>query len=333
MRSLRGPRGLPPLGALTPVVGTARSGDALAMPGETEYVDALRRLAGSPGNQFPLQHGGLRFEARYVGGSSSHLLLSTPYVGRRTTAADHYRGERQALIATRPLCITLRRENAHDRRAKDRGVAVEAQTGDPELDAEVYIDSPSRPDVALRVLASPALRTAVRELIRVDAAPLDLDHDGTIRVRITSFDRLPDDPRWILDRLATIAREVPAVDPSGDEHPRDRWRELQHVLGALAIGLLFLVPAVIFNVLPDPCYASGDDGTALVCADASCCAPLGLGSAGGVLVGVIVAFVLFRAIRGTSSAHVTRWWVAVFAFLVSLETGILAAHAAALISR
>jgi hypothetical protein len=225
------------------------------------------------------------------------------------------------------MSIALRREDAADRRAKESGVAIEAQTGDGVFDEEVFIDTPSKEDVVGRVLASPALRRAVRELLDRGVGPITLDEAGRIEVRIDSFGGLRDDPGWVLERLAQIATDVSEVTASGGAHPPDRARGLTAFLGILALTGSIVTPIVVFSVLPDRCYDSDGEAAWLSCASPGCCQPSLGGALAGVLVGLSLAFAVFVRIRGTSSAHRLRRWAALFAFLVAVEGAQVLAHA------
>jgi len=291
------------------------------MASETDYVNALRAEASARGDEFQTVRGGIRIHVRYYPGSSSHLVLNTPYVGRAVEGAA-------PIVAIRPLEIQLRAENEHDRRAKAKGIAIEAQTGDAEFDRAVFVDSPTEHDVVAQVLGSPALRQAVRELLEVGITPVTLDEDGRIEILVRDFSRLRRDPAWLLETLATIAREVPEVRASGAKRKPDPWPAVLVLLGVLGLIGMVLTPLAVFTVLPDRCYVSDGEGSSLSCVDPACCQPLTLGGGAGALLGVLLAFSLFRAIRGTSSAHRIRLGAALAAFVVCVEAGLLFAHLA-----
>jgi hypothetical protein len=99
--------------------------------------------------------------------------------------------------------MRLRTETPLDGSAKRSGINVEVQTGDPEFDRRVYIES-AAPDHAVRAaLASPLVRRAVLELL-ASSSGLDFDHDGIhmtaggstalevarVRVALTALDRM-----------------------------------------------------------------------------------------------------------------------------------------------
>lgn len=299
------------------------------MASESDYVAALRALTGATGDEMSIRLADVRIDAQYFSGSSSHLVVSTPYVGRDLAPPESYRGHRGPLVAVRPLSITLRREDASDRRAKAGGVAIEAQTGDHAFDDEVYVDGPSTEEVVARVLASPIARTAIRELLAAGVSPVALDDAGKIHVRIHAFAALPGDPLWLLERIALVARHVPTVTPSGGSHPVDPWAGVPVLFGAAALVLGIITPILMFSVLPERCYVSDDEGTSLACIDPRCCEPVAYGAVGGAAVGLVLAAFLFFRIRGTSSAHRVRWSAAGFAFLVAFELAQLLAHAVA----
>ena len=47
----------------------------------------------------------------------------------------------------------------------------------------------------------------------------------------------------------------------------------------------------------------------------------------GLVVGALLAALLYRRIRGTSSAHTTRPWIALFTLVLCIELGVFVAHA------
>jgi hypothetical protein len=305
------------------------------VPGGNDYVASLRRLSpGANGDDFRIEHGSVRIHVRYFPGSHSHMLLETPYVGRpRTGAGETYREGAGELVAVRPMEILLRREDSTDRAGKREGVAVEAQLGDPLFDAAIYVDTRAPEDVVRRVLAAEPLRAAVRDLVGVGVSSVTIDDaGGLVSAVVHSFSELPDDPAWMLDRIAAIATHLPEVRASGGAHPEDPWRGRQILMGVAAV--IGALPTVFlpFVTRAAHCYVSDDEGTSLVCDDPSCCAPLGWGAAIGITVGLVAAAAMWPRIRGTSSSHRVRRWVALFAVLLGLEGAISLAHVLAAIA-
>lgn len=298
------------------------------MTSESDFVRGLRAL-GRQGaaNVFSIPYGDVPIRVRYYPGSSSHLVLDAPYVGRRPERTSDYRGLRGALVATRPMEIVLRREDRSDAAAKAGGVAVEAQVGDPEFDRAVYVDSRSQHEVIGAVLAEAPLRAAVRALLDAGVGPITIDtKDATISLRVHAFSGLPADVTWTLGHLATIAASVPEVRASGDSHPEDVWRGRQIGMGVLC--LLGAVPPLVlmFFALPERCYDSDGEGISLSCVEPGCCAPAQGGLALGLVLGLLAAVLVWPRIRGTSSSHRVRPWVAFFAVALCLEACFSVAH-------
>lgn len=79
--------------------------------------------------------------------------------------------------------IVLRAEGALDRGAKQIGLTREAQLGDPEFDAAVYVESEA-PEATIRAaLAAPAARAAAIALVRGPAGEVQLG-EGRVSARL-----------------------------------------------------------------------------------------------------------------------------------------------------
>lgn len=298
------------------------------MASYSDFVRGLRAL-GPPGagSDFVVTHRGVPIRVRAFDGSAEHMVLETPYLGAPREHALDYRSAAGALLAPRPMDIVLRRESAEDVRGKERGVAIEVQTGDPDFDARVYVDSPSRHDVSRAVLAAAPLRAAVRALLDARAGPLTIDTmDAAISLRLDTFGGLPADVGWTLEHFATIATSVPEVRASSEARPASSWLGVQLLLGAAAILGILPTLLVVFTVLPARCYVTDDEGTAIACSVAGCCEPAGYGLAVGLAVGLVAAAVAWHRIRGTSNAHTARPWIASFVVALVAEVGITVAH-------
>ncbi len=295
---------------------------------EADFLRALRALARVSGkdDDFVIDRHGVALRVQHYPGSSSHVELSTPYVGRAAGTSESYRGGAlMALAAPRPMQIALRREKPSDAAAKRSGVAVEAQTGDPEFDDAVYIDSPSSREVIQHVLGAAPARDAVRALLALGIGPITLDGmDLRIRAHIGSFGSLRS-PETVLDHLATLANHLPEVRASGKRPPIDVWQARAILLGLAAFLGVFASLFSTFMLLPDVCYVSDGEGISLTCEYGSCCTPSTIGLLAGGLVGLVLAIMVWGRIRGTSSAHTVRPWAAFFTLVVTIEVCVTAA--------
>lgn len=304
-----------------------RAGHAAAVT-ESELIQALRALMrrGGKPDDFVVDRDGCAIRVQYFPGSSSHMVLTAPYVGRALGAGEGYR-ERAVLEAPRPMRIALRREEGADVRAKHSGVAVEAQTGDAAFDEAVYVDSPSSHATIQQVLGSQALRDAARELLALGVGPIVIDDlMGNVEVRVSAFSGIRR-PTRLVDAFAAVVSHVPEVRANGQRLDADRWKGAQILMGAAVFVGLIPASLSIFVLLPARCYESDDEGTSLVCTEEpACCTPALGGLAGGALVGALLGVTLFSRIRGASNSHTVRWWVALFALLLGIEAGVTLAH-------
>lgn len=154
-------------------------------------------------------------------------------------------------VAARPAAaemprIVLRREDALDRGAKRVGLAREAQLGDPEFDAAVYVESEA-PEAAIRqALAAPAARAAAIALVRGPAGEVQLG-EGRVSVRLDA--EALEGPGGaavpaLLDRLRALADAlaVPSDMPSRAEIVQRR--AVGHIAGIALAWLVSLLLAV-----------------------------------------------------------------------------------------
>jgi hypothetical protein len=285
----------------------------------------VRGVAAADATAFTIQHDGMTVSLEYVFGSYSVVGLRVPYPSADRVASGAGFSP-SPLAARRPLSIALRLEDDHDRRAKARGRALEAQVGDPTFDREVYIDSPS-PEAARAVLTH-GVREAALALLRGGVRDLELDDEaGFIRVSIGATEHVrywSERPDQLLGAIVALARHAPPVRHVHLPRPFDpRWW-----LGALALTSFVALAASAGVLLPRRCIEPcGDDGGQCFRAtDSVCTSPLPIGL--GVAVGVAVALELLvvRRVPIGSSSHRTsspRLLSFALALLVGLLAGVL----------
>ncbi|WP_437742762.1 hypothetical protein WMF39_45780 [Sorangium sp. So ce1504] len=203
--------------------------------------------------------------------------------------------------------IKLRRETDEDRAARSRGVACEAQTGDPLFDDEVYIDSPSDEQTVLRTLASPELRAGVRALLAegVEHVILD-DKDGEISALLLHFTRAPHDAHRasrMLDAFVGVALNAPCVITSSEQRPADTERALL-ITGGILCGVLGTLGIAAYSLAAGQrCeFDSNPEASVLFSLD-GCFTPAALGLTVGYLPGFLLGAAVSRRFRGRSDSH------------------------------
>ena len=160
-------------------------------------------------------------------------------------------------VAARPAAaelprIVLRAEGALDRGAKHVGLAREAQLGDPEFDAAVYVESEA-PEAALRqALAAPAARAAAIARVRGPAGEVQLG-EGRVSVRLDAAALAgPNlaEVTALLERLRALADAlaVPQDMPSRAEIVTRR--SVGHIVGIALVWLVTLLAAVFVHPPP-----------------------------------------------------------------------------------
>ena len=212
--------------------------------GETHLIQELRALAGAKeGDSFTVTHDGVPIRVSYTGGSSSSLVLRTAYdaSARDVAATAGYRGH-AGLDAIRPMAVKLRQETDTHRMGKQSGVDVEFQTGDPEFDRAVYVDTVTPADVLAHVLEEGA-RRAVRDLLALDFTDIVIDDAlGEIRATLVSFPSLvrPEAAgARAVDAFARLARAMPRVARIAGKHASHPLRGTNILLGIVAALTFF----------------------------------------------------------------------------------------------
>jgi len=226
-----------------------------------------------------------------------YVLLSTAYPT----------SESAALAAVRPMDVTLRIESAGDTLDKKKGVVVELQTGDPEFDDKVFVDTQTENAVMREVLNEKA-RDAVRRLFACRKPLVSIDSSGTLELSGTQIEvtggtiaalffeglgehsSIVDPGKHVLDAMRDLARAVPPIRAAqgAKRAPMAVKRRMAFLATAVAA---FVVSAV--NLYEHP-----RGMTALASA------------AGGAVVGGLLSFPLtplvFYDVRGTSNAGAIR---------------------------
>jgi len=247
----------------------------------------------SEGHEFDLVVDGVRMRVSYSGGSSSSLSLSAPYDGvaqRGPTAG--YRGH-GALAAIRPMRIALSPETASHRKGKASGMDVEHQTGDPEFDASVYVDTRTLPEVLAEVL-TPEARRAVLDLFAVEFTTVVIDDLlGRLYANIVAFASLTpasSPGRRAADAFARLAKQMPRIVTIPGRHAPHPLRNATVAVAIAGALAFFVAPPLYFGVaVADRCV---DDMPA---SQYGAC--LGPGAA-GILVGLVAAVVTVVAALG-----------------------------------
>lgn len=244
---------------------------------------------------------------------------------------DGYRGGKDPglLVAPRPLDIALRREGDDDKRYKATGINVEVQTGDPQFDDAVYINTyAAPPDVVRKVFASPGVRAAARELLERDGTRVLLidDKEGDVSIDIADLtERTPDQERGarLVDNLARLANALPPVRESG-ETPAEDPTLMPIGCGCLtALVGLFVAPFLYVSRSSRGCRATEGEVKNLLCwSGLDCCNPGFTGLVFGAVVSLPIMFILGRVIRGQSDSHASMRVLQITAFMLCCEIGV-----------
>lgn len=285
---------------------------------ETALVQELRALAGvSEGQEFDLVHEGVRMRVAYSGGSSSHLSLSAPYdsVAQRGPSAG-YRGH-GAVAAIRPMRVALQPEHRSHREGKESGMDVEYQTGDPEFDAAVYVDTRTLPEVLAEIL-TPEARRAVLDLFAIEFTTIVIDDlTGRLYANLVAFASLTpasSPGRRAADAFARLARQMPRVVAIPGRHAPHPLRD-----GTLAVAIL----AVLAFCLAAPIYfgfsASGRCDEDMPASQyGACLVPGVIGLVVGLVAAVVAGAVAGRYGRRFRGRSDSSKWVDAFAAFCGL---------------
>jgi hypothetical protein len=178
--------------------------------------------------------------------------------------------------------VTLRRRTEIDEKGTREGINVEVQTGVPDFDARVYLETDAYGDAVRELLARPATRAAVCSLLFEHGAEEVSFHGEGVSAYLPGTDMRPDRVLSVLPALREL-RVAPAVPLA--EKPRPSTVMPGCVLGAsVPSGVIALGAAVVTG---DP------DGFSL---------PL-LSAAAALVIAAVLRFVLRRRIRGHTRAY------------------------------
>ncbi len=291
---------------------------------EARVVSALRVLAGAAADRdaFTFTRQGVAVTVTYLSGSSTSLSLRAHYpsVPTGTPLTGHLR-------AVRPMALALRPEVDSDRRAKRRGISVETQTDDALFDTEVYVETPSPPEVARRVLAEQALRDAVRELLRVGVGSLVIDDDHqSVHVQLTArthFEAWSSRASLLVDLFTTVARLCPKVETRyGDEHPAPPGASTAP-LAAVALVATVAMVGCILTLPPDVCRGpcTPEGCPLLVFNDPRCWQPHAMGLTLAAMMWVGAQVFIGRRLVGRSDSHRLRTAFAIASACAAIPVG------------
>lgn len=307
-------------------------------PGHLTLVEQLRAVAfvSAEVNTFTIVRDGRTIEVIFAPGSTDSLTLKVrmPTADAETRRIfDGYRGGKDPgpVVAPRPLSIKLAREDEDDKKHKADGINREIQTGDPQFDDVVYIDTFAPPDAVRGILASKNARLAAMELLARDCLQFFIDDlDGNISMEIIEFTtRSPDQERGsrLLETLARFANEITPVRASGETPAQDPTLLPIGCGCATAFAGLILTPVVYFTLTPTRCLAESDEGTSLLCGmGPECCNPGFTGLIAGALTSIPLILILGRVIRGNSDSHSSMRVFQVTALFICCEIGVMLAR-------
>ncbi len=291
---------------------------------ETELVAELRALArAGDENDFVVERGPYRIAVHYSSGSSSSLTFRARYDD--VARADHdailhaggpgaYRrsGRASAIIAVRPLAVTLRSETRSDVDAKLGGINVEYQTGDDAFDRNVYVSTPTTDEQVLGAVLGPKVRQGVLALLVLGFRHLKIDEDGAVEAFLSEFTQRQSRPgrgQNAIEAFALVLSDLPdlpVISASGGAHPEPPvWARAAPLwLVAIAAGLAGL-PASCGVADAANCTEASSDGEGTTFRD-GCGTPALLAFAFSIVVASGAAFVA-RALatprlRGTTEA-------------------------------
>lgn len=144
--------------------------------------------------------------------------------------------------------IYVRPETGWDRAGKTLGLNREAQTGDFDFDAGVYLETDESDETVRRALDRPAMREALRAML-AGGHPFVRLGPGAVATRIGRSLNAAPGPEALeraLQGLAAVAASAPSIDPS-EIRPPSRMRG---DLVAGAMTLAFMASLVGFYAMP-----------------------------------------------------------------------------------
>jgi hypothetical protein len=162
--------------------------------------------------------------------------------------------------------IYVRPETSWDRAGKTLGLNREAQTGDFDFDAGVYLETDEPDETVRRALDRPAMREALRAML-TGGHPYVRLGPGAVAARIghsLNAAPAPEALERALQGLAAVAASAPSIDPSEIRAPS----RMRGDLVALVMSLAFMASLVGFYAVPlgyvdyDSPLRSGDQAAA-----------------------------------------------------------------------
>jgi len=189
----------------------------------------------------------------YSGDSSDTFELDgSPWTVAYTTPIRGKNGRPSKLVIHTPADCThefhITGETGFDRLAKNIGLAVEVQTGDPDFDGVCYVRTDT-PAFTEAYLTDPIKRVAVVDLRRLGFPEVRLAK-GRVEANWTGFDAEKHDrPDLTADaaaRLVLLARNLPAPQPEFDLRTGGWRRTWQYILWPA----LLLFALTIFALIP-----------------------------------------------------------------------------------
>ena len=144
--------------------------------------------------------------------------------------------------------IYVRPETGWDRAGKTLGLNREAQTGDFDFDASVYLETDESDETVRRALDRPAMRDALRALL-AGGHPYVRLGPGAVAARIghsLNAAPAPEALERALQGLAAVAASAPSIDPSEIRAPS----RMRGDLVAGAMSLAFMASLVGYYAVP-----------------------------------------------------------------------------------
>jgi len=254
--------------------------------------------SGDASKPFDIEIDGVAIRVQPAGDDNEDVTLVAPYTGR--AAAGDYRGDgAPRLSGPRPMYIALMREGDNDRRAKQRGIAREVQTGDTAFDDLVYVITGTADELVKAVLGA-EVRGAACTLLRAGFHEIVID-DESARITASCRGYSPASGDAIARAFATIVSHVPEVQVSS-------LRRFKSWPAAFGLGLIVGVPVVV------GCALKAVSWYWVVVATLA-------GAAAGIGFGLLAG----RTQRGRSDSHLRRQILGGASLLAGVLVGNLAA--------
>jgi hypothetical protein len=201
------------------------------------------------------------------------------------TGGGPFRGVLAPARIESPAPLTLRLETELDRTGKTMRINRETQTGDPEFDEKVYLESEAPDAVVLAALVDPSMRAGVLKCLALGCTSLLLDADGDLSVEVplaSEASTAPDGLSLVLDALCSTAEAVPPLQGKGRYHSLAAKVSPISVVGALVSVPLFFLVDWLWKPLESDLYWSA--------------------ALGGIAIWIVTLPILFLFLRGRSTS-------------------------------